>query len=110
MAEKSEGSHRRLGRPQASRYLEEQWGVRYKPRTLAKLAVEGGGPPFFYIGRFPIYEVEDLDAWAVGRMRGPFSSTTEAMATPSSEQTCRDAPNEKQEGHVRQRGVISMVA
>jgi hypothetical protein len=31
---------------------------------MAKLAVVGGGPLFRKAGRFPLYEIVDLDAWA----------------------------------------------
>ena len=68
---------RYLRRDAAAAYLQERWGLRCRPKTLAKLAVTGGGPPLHYAGRFPIYEPTELDSWARGRITGPFGSTWE---------------------------------
>jgi len=46
--------------------------------TLATIAVRGGGPPFRYFGRIPLYPWgEGLD-WARGRLSKPVASTAEA--------------------------------
>ena len=72
---------RRLRRADASVYLKETWGLSYGPRTLAKLASVGGGPPMEYAGRIPLYPVEDgLDAWAVAKIEPRVSSTSERRA------------------------------
>lgn len=93
MGEEPERSRRFYRRDAAAHYLRDRWAQRCSTKTLAKLACRGGGPRMNYSGRFPIYEEADLDAFAIGRMRGPFGSTTEAMAAESSEQTCRAASN-----------------
>jgi hypothetical protein len=47
------------------------------PKTLAKLAVVGGGPQFRKIGRIPLYDTSDLDAWVLGKLSSPVNSTSE---------------------------------
>jgi len=61
----------------ASRYLEENYAIRAKPATLAKYRCVGGGPRFRYEGRFPLYAVADLDAWARERIGPVVRSTSE---------------------------------
>jgi hypothetical protein len=48
--------------------------------TLATKAVRGGGPPFRYFGRIPLYAWGDGLAWAQNRLSPPFASTSEATA------------------------------
>jgi|SRR5215831_10014807 len=55
---------RLLRRKEAARYVQQTWGIPLSPQTMAKLAVVGGGPLFRKAGRFPLYEIDDLDAWA----------------------------------------------
>jgi hypothetical protein len=61
----------------ASRYLEENYAIRAKPATLAKYRCWGGGPAFRYDGRFPLYSVDDLDAWAAQRLSPVMRSTSD---------------------------------
>ena len=68
---------RRLRRAEASKYLMEHWGLSYTVGTLAKLAVEGGGPRFSYASRFPLYDPADLDRWAGAKISPPVSNTSE---------------------------------
>lgn len=65
-----------LRREQAAAYLQERCGA-YTAQTLAKLACVGGGPPFRKAGPFPLYTVEDLDAWLDQRMSPTVRSTSE---------------------------------
>ena len=37
------------------------------PRTLEKMRVVGGGPPFSKLGRRVTYAIDDLEAWAAAR-------------------------------------------
>ena len=54
-----------LRRKQAARYIQEKWGLPVAANTLAKYATIGlGGPPWVRYSRFPMYAVEDIDAWA----------------------------------------------
>ena len=72
---------RRLRRREASEYLDEVHGVGVAANTLAKMACQGGGPIFYKFGRFPVYELDDLDAWARQKLGQPMRSTSEvAMA------------------------------
>ena len=68
---------RRLRRHEASRYLNDAWGIRRTPKTLAKLAVVGGGPAFRKDGRFPLYEPDSLDEWACEQLSESVRSTAE---------------------------------
>jgi hypothetical protein len=47
------------------------------PKTLAKLAVIGGGPVFRKAGRIPVYADTDLDDWALSKISEPLRSTSE---------------------------------
>jgi hypothetical protein len=73
-------SKRFLRRREAAQYLQER-GIPCAARTLAKLAVVGGGPVFRRIGRIPLYEVEELDRWIEAQLSPPVASTTELRAT-----------------------------
>jgi hypothetical protein len=60
----------------AAVYLHEKWGFgSYK--SLAKLAVTGGGPEFRRAGRIPLYPEDALDDWARGRLSPRVRSTSE---------------------------------
>ena len=63
----------------ASEYLETVWGVPCKPRTLAKLAVLGGGPEFRKAGRIPLYPEDALDDWAKNKLGPRVRSTSELL-------------------------------
>lgn len=65
-----------LRRSEAAAYLRERFKVG-TTATLAKLAVQGGGPNFEKFGRFPLYRPADLDAWAQARMSKKVASTSE---------------------------------
>jgi hypothetical protein len=67
-----------LRRTLASQYLLEHWGLQYAPKTLAKLAVIGGGPVFQHAGRIPYYTVRDLDRFAEGKFSKPKRSTSDS--------------------------------
>jgi hypothetical protein len=52
------------------------------PRTLAKLAVVGGGGlEMRYIGRLPVSTIAALDEWVQGRLSGPRRSTSDREGT-----------------------------
>lgn len=56
------------------------------PRTLAKLAVEGGGPPITYMGRIPLYETSAFDAWVMSKLSRPVGTSAERPARSATEQ------------------------
>ena len=68
---------RRMRRVDASAYLNDEWGIPRSPKTLAKLAVIGGGPSMVYEGRFPTYTSAALDAYAESILSAPVRSTSE---------------------------------
>jgi hypothetical protein len=71
---------RMLRRREAAKYLRETWGVPCAEKTLAKLAVIGGGPSYRVYGRIPLYEQAQLDGWVSSRLSAPIMSTSEARA------------------------------
>jgi hypothetical protein len=70
---------RQLDRPlrtdEAAFYLTEGCGVPTSAGHLANLRVVGGGPTFRLAGRFPIYAIPALDAYAEQRI-GPEQTST----------------------------------
>ena len=61
----SNHSERLLRRAEAAKYVVETYNVPCSPKTLAKIAcVSSDGPPFRFAGRFPLYPISGLDAWA----------------------------------------------
>jgi hypothetical protein len=69
--------HRRLRRDAAAAYITDKHGIPCSPRTLAKYAVIGGGPAFRKAGRFPLYDLSDLDQWAESKIGPRVNSTSE---------------------------------
>jgi hypothetical protein len=68
---------RYLRRAGAAAYLRDTYGARCSHTYLDKLACIGGGPTFHRFGKWPIYEVADLDAWAMSRMTGPLRKASD---------------------------------
>jgi hypothetical protein len=68
---------RLLRRSGAAKHVEETFGIPVSPKTLAKLAVVGGGPKFRKAGRIPLYDPPDLDEWARSKLSPLVSSTSE---------------------------------
>jgi hypothetical protein len=66
-----------LRRDSAAAYLTDKWGIPTSPRTLAKQACVGGGPPFRKAGRVPLYADEDLDQYAREKIGPRVRSTSE---------------------------------
>ena len=75
----------RMRRRDASDYLREVHGVQLAPTTMAKLAVQGGGPKFLLDGRFPLYPRPELDSFALarlGHLRGSTSDEGHPLLAP----------------------------
>ena len=68
---------RLLRRAEAAKHIQQKWGYPCSPRTLAKYAVIGGGPPFRKAGRYPLYHPDDLDGWVGAKLSNPVTSTSE---------------------------------
>ena len=66
-----------LSRAAASAYLGKNNAIRASVPTLDKYACLGGGPKYRKVGRYPVYALEDLDAWARERTSPLVSSTSE---------------------------------
>jgi hypothetical protein len=67
---------RGMTRAEAARYISARW-FPYSAKTLAKVAVIGGGPPFRKAGRLPLYDRADCDAWAENKIGPRVHSTSE---------------------------------
>jgi hypothetical protein len=71
---------RHLRRAEAAKYVVDTYNVPCSPKTLAKLAcVSSEGPPF-HAGRFPLYPVSGLDAWAKKKIGPLVRSTSEVRS------------------------------
>ena len=68
-----------LRREAAAEYIEKKWGMPCSGKTLAKLAVIGGGPVYRKAGKYPLYIAQDLDEWVQSRISNPIRSTSEAV-------------------------------
>jgi glycine betaine/choline ABC-type transport system substrate-binding protein len=66
-----------LRRKDAAEYLTTKYGFGAE-RTLAKGAVTGDSPAYHKAGRIVLYTREALDAWALAKIGGPISSTSES--------------------------------
>jgi hypothetical protein len=71
---------RLLRRVEAANYIREKYNIPCAPKTLGKLACIGGGPAFRKAGRFPLYPISGLDAWAQSKIGPLVRSTSEAPA------------------------------
>ena len=65
-----------LRRAEAAAYVHGRYGFPCSKGWLAKLATTGGGPTYRKAGKFPIYDVDDLDSWAQNRISEPLRSTS----------------------------------
>lgn len=77
----SDATDRLLRRTEAAKYVVETYNIPCSPKTLAKLAcVSSDGPPFRRAGRFPLYPVSGLDAWAQSKIGPLVRSTSQCSA------------------------------
>jgi hypothetical protein len=67
----------RVRRKEASEYFLEVHGVTVSTNTLAKQAVTGEGPPFKKWGKWPYYDTDDLDEFALEKLGPRRRSTSE---------------------------------
>jgi hypothetical protein len=78
MSDNKSGSNRLLRRTEAAKYITQTYGIPCSPKTLAKLAcISSSGPPFRLAGRFPLYPISGLDAWAESKIGPLVRSTSE---------------------------------
>ena len=77
ITEQRQKYERMLRRTEAAEHIRTAWGIPCSPKTLAKLAVVGGGPAFRKAGNTPLYSTEDLDAWAKSKLGPRVFSTSE---------------------------------
>jgi hypothetical protein len=80
MLQNTEPQERPLRRNEAAAFIRENFNLPCSPRTLAKLACVGGGPPF-HTGRFPLYPVAGLREWAEAKIGPLVKSTSEVTAS-----------------------------
>ena len=82
MSEIITSSKRYLSRKEASEHL-ETLGLPMAVRTLAKLAVLGGGPSFVKFGRSVRYPREALETWLADRISPLRRTTNDTVGPPS---------------------------
>ena len=70
------GHPRLLRRIAAAQHVTDKF-FQCSPKTLAKLAVVGGGPAFRKSGRWPLYAEADLNDWALAKIGPRVGSTSE---------------------------------
>lgn len=68
--------NRFLSRAEAAQYLTEKRGLPTAKTTLQKLVTTGGGPVYRRFGKYAVYAVPDLDAWADSKLTAPRASST----------------------------------
>jgi len=85
-------NERYLRRKEAAKYVVDNYAMPCSPKTLAKIAcVSSNGPPFRLAGRFPIYPISGLDAWAIGKIGPLIRSTAQSSVAPEINLTDRTA-------------------
>ena len=70
---------RDMTRIEAARYITDHW-FPCSPKTLAKLAVVGGGPEFRKAGRCPCIRIAACDRYSRSKI-GPVLRSTAELAT-----------------------------
>jgi hypothetical protein len=75
---------RDMTRAETAQYITDHW-FPCSPKTLAKLAVIGGGPAFRKAGRVPLYSEASVDAWAASKIGPLVHSTTELAVSHGKE-------------------------
>jgi hypothetical protein len=73
-------TRRLLRRAEAADYVQKTWGIPLSWRTLAKYAVVGGGPIYRKCGRYPLYDISDLDSWCEAKLGPRRRSTSDCAA------------------------------
>ncbi len=75
---------RKLTRERAAQYL-TALGFKITANTLTTMVTRGDGPPFVKFGNTPLYDADELEAWALNRCKRPTRSAT-TDDTPSASQ------------------------
>lgn len=68
--------NRFLTRAEAAQYLTEQRGLPTAKTTLQKWVTTGCGPVHRRFGKYAVYAVPDLDAWADKKLTAPRASSS----------------------------------
>jgi hypothetical protein len=76
----SDSSHRLLRRAEAAKHVREKHNLPCEPSSLRTLAHNGKGPPFKKVGRFPLYDPDDIDSWILAKSSPKVRSTSELTA------------------------------
>ena len=70
-------TERMMRRAEAAAFIRETFGVSCCASTLAKLAVNGGGPEYQKFGRFPLYTPSACRSWVESKLSRRVTSTSE---------------------------------
>ena len=71
---------RRLRRSEAAARVREIHNIPCEASSLRTLAHNGKGPPFIKVGRYPLYDPDDVDRWVVAKSSPKVKSTSELSA------------------------------
>lgn len=71
-----------LNRADAAKRLRERYGMSTSKQWLARAATSGDGPPYVRAGKAAIYEIIELDAWALARMSRPVRRAADLRELP----------------------------
>lgn len=84
MSEPALNTSRPLRRNEAAAYIRDRYNLPCAASSLRTIAVKGTGPAFRKAGRFPLYELADLDSWAQAKLSPKVRSTSELSALRAS--------------------------
>jgi hypothetical protein len=80
MSETAPDISRPLRRAEAAAYIRDRYNLPCEASSLRTLACRGTGPSYRVGGRFPLYDLADLDAWAQSKLSPKVRSTSELTA------------------------------
>jgi hypothetical protein len=96
---------RDMTRAETAPYITDHW-FPCSPKTLAKLAVTGGGPPFRKAGRVPLYSEASVDTWAESKIGPLVHSTTDQAVNFSKKLIAEKADEAPKKGQQESRVAI----
>jgi len=82
-------------RKAAAARIFERWGYKISGQTLAKLACNGGGPPYRKIGSQTVYADDECDAWVQRRLSPLMRSTSDVTSDGATDDRVAAIPAER---------------
>ena len=88
----SDNSQRLLRRAEAAKRVREKHNIPCEASSLRALAHNGKGPRFIKVGRFPLYDPDDIDSWVLAKSSPKVRSTSELTALRATSTAAFAAP------------------